>query len=371
MKNYEMYHDSDLSGRDLTMATVVIDGLRLDSAGVRYKSNFSFSIPGNKKPMKIDFNAFIKNRLFQGLRAINLSNEFPDPSMLRNTVAYRIFREAGIKSPHTSFANVFINGTYQGLFVIIEQVDKSFIHDYFENEGGEIIKPLAASLTWNDGDSIALKKNYEIKSKNTEGSWLRLTDFLKRMSVTTHDAFFDSLKSNFDFESYVPVLAADVIFNNWDSYFYGQNYYLYRDTVINKYYYLPWDYNVSMNNYEVSGGDYSILPGDKNTSFFSLPLPSGVMGNKVLRQRYLDELCKINTIMNSDEIKTFISEMHELIKPELLRDKEKIMTNQQYEKSLKERIAISEIEFEGLLSFIERRHRQVAAMLKAEGKICN
>ena len=91
ISKYEQFHDSDVFGQDLILADVIIDGVTLDSIGVKLKSNFSFSIPGDKKPMKIDFNEFVKGRLFQGLRSLNLSNEFPDPSMLRNTIAYKIF----------------------------------------------------------------------------------------------------------------------------------------------------------------------------------------------------------------------------------------------------------------------------------------
>jgi spore coat protein CotH len=370
LKNYQIYHDSDVAGRDLMLADVIIDNVHIDSVGVKYKSNFSFSIPNNKKPLKIDFNAFVKGRLFQGLRAINLSNEFPDPSMLRNTVAYKILRSAGVKAPHTSFARVYINDRFYGLYVIIEQVDKSFIKQNFVHQGGEIIKALAASLSWYDDDTISFRNNYEIKSRNNEQSMQSLERFARKINSTAAPQFYDSLKNYFDFDSYLPVFAADVIFNNWDSYFYGQNYYLYRDTVVNKYYFLPWDYNVSMNNYDVSGGDFTIVPGGKNLDFFDLPLPSRVLENKILREKYLNEVCRINKIMGSDSLRNFILSNHKLISAAMKEDYGKVMTNLQFEKSLSGRIAISEIEFEGLMSFINYRKLQVQSMLQTEGINC-
>lgn len=370
ISKYEQFHDSDVFGQDLILADVIIDGVTLDSIGVKLKSNFSFSIPGDKKPMKIDFNEFVKGRLFQGLRSLNLSNEFPDPSMLRNTIAYKIFRDAGLHAPRTSFARLFINDKYRGLYILIEQVDKSFIAEHFEHQGGELIKPLASSLAILPGDTMSFIKNFEIKSKNNAESWSRLIQLAKKINTTEPEIFFDSLNAYFDFDSYLPVFAGDIIFNNWDSYFYGQNYYLYRDPTENKYYYLAWDYNVSMNNYNVSGGDFPILPGGSNSHLFRLPLPSKVIANPILKEKYLSEICRINKYMSLDSLSAFIYKMHDMIRPAMKEDQGKIMTMDQFEKSLTNKFSISEMEFEGLLTFIRYRHEQINKLLEIEGRKC-
>jgi hypothetical protein len=62
-------------------------------------------------------------------------------------------------------------------------------------------------------------------------------------------------------------------------------------------------------------------------------------------------------------LKTFIYHLHDLIRPALQIDEGKVFTMDQYEKSLSQRVSISEIEFEGLLSFIDYRHKQVAKMI--------
>ena len=364
----EYDHYGDDSAKPL-LASIQIDGIKMDSIGVKLKGNLSNSITSNKKPLKIYFNSFVKGRTFDGLYRLNLSNEFPDPSMLRNTVAFKIFRSAGIMAPRTSFAKVYVNNKYKGLYAMIEQVDKAFFSNYFKNPSGELIKALAGYLYWFADDTLSFRNNYEIKAKNTPEAWTNLIELSKKINTTPANVFYDSLKTTFDFNSYITVFAADIIFNNWDSYFYGQNYYIYRDSTEKKYYYLPWDYNISLNKYDETSADYYILPGRENDDLFQLPLPSKIINNDILKKKYLNEVARINQYMSLDSMENFIRKMHKLIAPALKADSGKVMSMVQYEKSLLENVAISEFEFKGLLSFIRYRHENIDTMLKNAGVI--
>ena len=124
-----------------------------------------------------------------------------------------------------------------------------------------------------------------------------------------------------------------------------------------------------MNNYDVSSADYYILPGRENNDLFQLPLPSKIVNNEILKKKYLNEIARINQYMSIDSLEKFILQMHKLIAPSLKGDSGKVMTMVQYEKSLLNHVAISEFDFEGLLSFIRRRHEQIAKMLKAVDEI--
>ena len=364
----EYDHYGDDSAKPL-LASIQIDGKKMDSIGVKLKGNLSNSIPTNKKPLKIYFNSFVKGRTFDGLYRLNLSNEFPDPSMLRNTVAFKILRNAGIMAPRTSFAKVYVNNKYKGLYVMIEQVDKAFFSNYFKVPSGELIKALAGYLYWFPDDTLSFRNNYEIKAKNTPEAWSNLIGLAKKINTTPANEFYDSLKLDFDFNSYITVFAADIIFNNWDSYFYGQNYYIYRDSTEKKYYYLPWDYNISLNKYDETIADYYILPGRENDDLFQLPLPSKIVNNDILKKKYLNEVARINQYMSLDSLENFIRKMHKLIAPALKADSGKVMTMVQYEKSLLDNVAISEFSYKGLLSFIRYRHENINTMLKDIGVI--
>ena len=366
---YNRFHEIDTLDRFMTMAEIKIDGVSFDSIGVKLKGNYTYSISTKKKPMKIDMNAFVKGKRYEGLRAINLSNEFPDPSMLRNTVAYKILRDAGLIVPRSSFAKVFVNDVYWGLYSVIEQIDKSYLSMHFKDSEGELIKGVASSLFWLPDDTLSFWRNFEIKNKNAPVTWSRLIAFAEKVNTTSADVFYDSLSGEFDFDSYLPVFAADIIFNNWDSYFFGQNYYLYRDSTESRYHFLAWDYNNSLNT-KTGKEDFQILSGGSNSYLLSLPLPLKILNNKKLKGQYFDELCRINKIMSSDSIQTFILKMHKLIRPALLKDSGKVMTIQQYDESLQKFISLSDIGFTGLLNFIHNRTIQVNSMLKKVGHSC-
>lgn len=343
------------------MAKMSFDGKELDSIGVKLKASFSYSIESNKKPFKLDFNAFVKGRKFDGLTAMNLSNEFPDPTFLRNTVAYKILREAGVVAPRTSFAKVYLNDVYRGLYVIIEQVDKSFITDHFNKAGAELVKASASPLYYQELDTMNFYRVFEIKVKDKPESWAHLIDLGRKINKTPAVSFHDSLKDIFDFGGYIKVFAADVVFNNWDSYFYGQNYYLLRDSVLGKYFFIPWDYNLALNVYETSGGNFDILPGGEDDHLFKLPLPEKVCANKFLRKQYLEEVRRINDLMFDQT--DFIIKMNKKLRPALVADTGKVFTMMQYDKSLSQLVEISEIPTVGLLSFIRSRNLQVKDLL--------
>jgi len=364
---YRASHDSTYSKSKSLVASVIFDGEKIDSVGVRLKGVFSFTIPSDKKPIRLDFNEYVKNNRYDGIANLGLSNEYPDISLLRNSVAYEVFRQIGVKAPRTSFARVYINDVYRGLYVIIEQVDKTYLKSSFGRDDGDLIKPRSGKLYWNEEDSLAFINSYEVKSTDKEQAYNRLFDLVKKIGVTPSELFYDSLKSVFDFNSYISVFAADVVFNNMDSYFGAHNYYLYWDKPKNMYYYLPWDYNVSLKYGSLKNKSFSILPGGENQSVFFLPLPSKVINNGKLKLLYLDKINIINNKMISKELISWIKKTHKMISPHVLKDTNKVFSNDQFRQSLTSTAYFNDTEIEGLLSFLNSRHDQISWLLDYVG----
>jgi spore coat protein CotH len=358
---YEIKHGETEEDVNPIMGAMIFDGQELDSIGVKLKSNFSYSIQSDKKPIKLDFNAFVKGRKFDGLTALNLSNEYPDPTLQRNVVAYKILREAGVVAPRTSYARVYLNDKYKGLYVLIEQVDKTFITDHYPRVGAELVKAISSPLYYQDLDTMSYYSTFEIKVKDQPDSWAHLIELGRRVNKTTAKNYPDSVGAIFDLQGYIKVLAADILFNNWDSYFYGQNYYLLRDSVEKKYHFIPWDYNLALNVYEVSGGDFDILPGGEDAHIFNLPLPEKVLANERLRKEYLAQLQIMNQQMYSQI--DFITRMHKKLRSDLTSDTGKVFTMIQYDAALTQSTDISEIPMVGLVSFIKSRHEKVRKLL--------
>lgn len=114
------YYDEGFNfGTDVKymMGSVTVDGTVIDSIGVKQKGFFSNWGAGDsfKKPLKISMNQYVSSQKYDGLRKINLSNGFQDPSMMRDALAYKFMRSAGLDVPRTAYTKLYLNGTYWGL----------------------------------------------------------------------------------------------------------------------------------------------------------------------------------------------------------------------------------------------------------------
>ncbi|MFT4534687.1 MAG: spore coat protein H [Saprospiraceae bacterium] len=241
------------------MASVEMDGELLDSIGVRQKGFAShFSAVGNKKSIKLDFNQFVRGKEYDGLKKINLNNGAGDPSIQRDKLCYDIMNRAGVSSPRTSYSRVFIDDEYWGLYLVVEQIDKTFIKDNFDNSDGNLLKNNGISeLSWMGADTVAYQGVFELKTDYKEGAWDDFVGFMDVINETNDNEFEASIGTVFNVERYLKTLTVDVVTSNWDSYLlHGRNFYLYQDRLSERYDWIPWDYNYAMGGvfYAYDGG---------------------------------------------------------------------------------------------------------------------
>jgi hypothetical protein len=65
-----------------SVVRMIVDGVRFDSVGVRLEGNTTFRHPNMKKPMRIVFNEFLKDRRWDGLKSIYPNNCCGDPTII-------------------------------------------------------------------------------------------------------------------------------------------------------------------------------------------------------------------------------------------------------------------------------------------------
>ena len=239
------------------MGEVSIDGVVMDSIGLRQKGFSShFSSNNNKKSLKLKFNEFVPGQRFDGLKKFNLSNGVGDPAMQRDVLCYELMRRQGIRAPRTSYARVFLNNTYWGLYVVIEQIDKTFVTDNFLEGTGNLYKNIAWSdLEWQGSNQSAYEASIELKTNKTENDWSGFINLLDVLHNTPDADFATEFQKVFDVDYFIRTLAIDVITNNWDSYMdHGRNYYLYQEPTSELFYWIPWDYNLAMGGQLGGGG---------------------------------------------------------------------------------------------------------------------
>ncbi len=185
----ENYETSTYMWADLILTDV--NGISsFDSVGVRLKGNSSYSHPGNKKSFKIDFNKYITGQSYDGLKKLNLSNGFKDPSVIREKVFFDVCLAAEVAAPRTSFANVYMNGTLWGFYTVVEQIDDQFLDWKVQDDDGNLFKAgdnfgsdpndnsNAADLVHYGSDQSSYESRYELKTNEEENDWSDLIEFI-------------------------------------------------------------------------------------------------------------------------------------------------------------------------------------------------
>ena len=124
--------------------SAIIDGERFEEVVLSTKGNASLSrvaaMGSDRYNFKLNFNKHDKDRTYYGLDKMKLANMYNDPSYMRDYLSYRIIGEAGGYAPLASYVWVEINGEDFGLYLAVEEIDKSWI-SRTQNDKGKLYKP--------------------------------------------------------------------------------------------------------------------------------------------------------------------------------------------------------------------------------------
>lgn len=251
-------YDNSPSDVPYEMATAEIDGNTVDSIGVRLKGFSSyFFTDGNKKSIKLDFNEFVKGKRYDGLRKVNLNNGQGDPAMQRDAISYELMRRVGVPAPRTGYAKVYLNDTYWGLYLLVEQIDKEFLADNYGTKEGNLFKNMDVSdLGWLGEGTLPYQNIFDLKTGDEENAWENFVELTRQLNFSSDETFQEEIEKVFDVDQYLKVLMVDVALNNWDSYIeHGRNFYIYENPNSNQFQWVPWDYNLAMGgNFNIGGG---------------------------------------------------------------------------------------------------------------------
>lgn len=234
--------------------TVELDGEAVSEVGVRFKGNSSYQYYADalKRPLKLDFNRFVKGQKFRGLETINLGNNALDSSQLRETLSYELFREAGVPAPRTAFATVYltVEGLYDrqfiGVYTMVEEVDKDFLKTHYDTTKGLLLKPENIRNLPYLGENFADYNRYEPKTEPTPEIAGRFIDFLKLLHFADEETFQSAIDAYLATDQFLRFIAVNALIINSDSFLSGNhNYFMYVHPTDGRVYFMPWDQNFS------------------------------------------------------------------------------------------------------------------------------
>ncbi len=325
---------------------VTFDGTALINCGFREKGNASNSITtyGKKKPLKISFDEFTSQNL-DGLKKINLNNFTNDPSLLRDALCNKLMRDSGIPACRTAFTKVFINGEYIGLYIIIENVDKTFLKFQYgsANNDGNLYKTdrgVSVFLNWLGSDpALYREQGLKLTTNESINDWSRLISFIDNLNNNPSADFKQYLEDNFDVHSYLKILAVEKCVRSWDSYWGGGNNFYMYDHPDGKIRWIPWDMNETFQDLKILGGATSLLDGYLVPAnvFDERPLINRIFEVPEWKTEYLNNCCElIQNKFSLDYLGQYILDKHNLIDSAYKADTYKYNTYESFAKSLTE-----------------------------------
>lgn len=261
--NWDYQLDTARYGADdyLIADWVKVNGIQFDSAGVKYKGNSSYDSTFAKNPLHIELDNII-NQSYQGITDIKLGNGYADPSAIREVLAYDILKNY-MDCPRSNFVQLYINGTYIGLYSNDESINKDFVSNHFYSSQGSFYKcnPVVlpapntkSNLKYISADSSNYFNFYELKSDFGWNELVQLCDTVTNMP--------SAIESSMDLDRVMWMLAFNSVLVNLDSYTgaFCQNYYLYRDNNA-RFNPVMWDLNMCFGGFPYVGSGNSSLAG--------------------------------------------------------------------------------------------------------------
>lgn len=327
-------------------ATISFAGETWTNVGVRYKGNSSLQGAWRngsaKLPFKLDFDEFeddhpeITNQRFYGFKQLSLSNNFGDPTAMRETVAYDLLEAAGLVAAETALYEVIVDHgdgpESLGLYTMIEVVDDTVIARTFGEDSGNIYEGDGRAASLAEGTFDAIAESFQKENNEREADWSDIQALYETLHDPTRtsdpEAWRAELETRFDVPTFLEWLALSAILQHWDTY--GQmshNFYLYHDPATDRLTWISWDHNFILGASPMGGrggpmGGFGGRGGrgggalDKSDVSESWPLIRYLLDDPTYYAAYIGYLEELSTsVFDADELAGRYQQLAELIRP--------------------------------------------------------
>ncbi len=286
---------------EMVMADITYNGYTLKQVGIRPKGNSSLSSVASSDSerfsLKVDFNYYVSGQNLFGLTKINLNNMFADTTMMKEYLAYESLSSLGADAPRTTFAALYVNGEYFGLYISVEQVNQAFLDEHFDNATGDLYKPdmgTGADLAYISDDPDDYLGLYpENTTKPDDDALIELISTIDDVVTGDKDAI-DDLDDIFNVDSFLKYLAVSTVTVHLDSYQGGMyhNYYLYLND--DQFEWIAWDLNMAFNGF-MGSNDPAVaaaflIDEPVSGSMDNYPLVKAVLSNEEYLEQYHEYL---------------------------------------------------------------------------------
>ncbi len=220
--------------------TLTLNGITWENVRMRIRGDDTRSLP--KKSLKIKFDGEVFEN---GRDVINFNAEYEEPSYLSQYLASLTFRKIGYPCFEAEHARLYLNGSYLGLYLRIENVDAAFLESSGLDPTGNLYKATEddASLSiYDDVNTLWEKKTNEYSGKED------LQQLIDSLFYVPDEDYYEFTKRTFDYDKMIDIFAVNILIANGSTYYH--NYFMYHDIFnTGKWMMLPWDMDKTFGMY--------------------------------------------------------------------------------------------------------------------------
>ena len=240
----------------------------------------------------------------EGSLELTLNNNRQDPALIRQFLAYEVFRRAGVPAPRCSFASLKVNGRDLGIYSCVQPINAKFLTEHFGNSDGNLYEGGRSDFRSN------WVQNFVVKGKAKERA-----DLERATAAIEHskDSIMPALNAHFDSDEFFRFWAVESLINESDGYAANMNnFYLYNNPSGEKFIFIPW------------GADSTFYPGRPMNSVRGDPrsvIGTGILANRLYNSRdgaskYRDTLRSIlEKAWNEDALLREVNRLEALLAP--------------------------------------------------------
>jgi spore coat protein CotH len=270
------------------------------SVGIKLKGAAgSFRGLDDRPALTLNFDKFRDGQKFHDLDKIHLNNSVQDASYLNELICSELFLAAGVPTPRTTHARVWLNGRDLGFYVLKEGFDQTFLKRYFKNPKGNL---------YDSGFLQEIDADLEKDSGDGPDDHSDLKALASAAGDEDHARRFRRLGELLDVDQFLTFMALEQMCGHWDGYCNTRNNYrVYFDPATGKAHFFP------------HGMDQMF--GDPHASVLQTPgalVAQAVMSNPKWRARYRDRLVELLPLFSpGDNLSKRLDEIHARTRPVL------------------------------------------------------
>lgn len=232
-----------------------------------------------KCAFKLDLNQLEDHRL-RGLEALTINNLVQDPSYVHESLAYELFRAAGVPAPRVGWARLWVNGQLHGLMLNVETIDDRFLARWWANNDGYLFEGAYGA------DFVSGYEYFEV-DEGPDEDLSSIAAITSIVAGTPSAPGLNALEKRFDMDNLITVMAVEAVSLHWDGYSTANNYRIYLDPDTQRFQMIPWGADQTF--HDVWFGPYD---GYGRLFTYCLAVPS-------CRDRYDAELRRVAALMKS------------------------------------------------------------------------